>query len=76
MTEQFYDEKGKYHYHNSNRSETEWYCDKGHKGIKIDATKCPGCDFGQEGKVEFYENGKLISIPYGEVKRLKAPKRS
>jgi len=74
ISEQFYDEKGKFHSHDSNRTETEWYCDKGHKGIKIESTKCPSCSFGQEGKVEFYENDKLISLPIEERKRLKAPK--
>ena len=75
-SQQFYDEEGKFHIHNFNESYTNWYCSRGHQGIKIASTKCPNCNFGYKEKIEYYEKGKLISLPIcaSKIKKLKAPK--
>lgn len=55
----FYDEEGKYHYHNPNLSTVQWWCSRGHQGTITYGNKCPNCDFGIETKISIdTKNGK------------------
>lgn len=42
-TNSYYDENGKYHYHNSNVSTTSFNCSNGHSGI-IKSTNSSSCE--------------------------------
>ena len=41
----FYDENGKYHYHNPNVTSSEWHCSNGHHGVNSHYHKCPQGDY-------------------------------
>jgi hypothetical protein len=44
----YYDEEGKYHYHDPNKRSTEYSCSQGHRWIESRSSPCSHCDFGHE----------------------------
>ena len=45
-THEFYDEEGKYHFHDPNSSTTIFKCTNRHVGAISQSRKCPSCDYG------------------------------
>ena len=59
----YYDEDGKYHYHNGNICTSHYTCSKGHSIKIIDSSKCPSCDFGHEQTITVEDkNDNFITI--------------
>ena len=47
----YYDEEGKFHIHDRNHKNTQFYCSMGHKISVVLSNKCMNCDFGYEQTV-------------------------
>lgn len=45
-TMSYYDEQGKYHYHDSNITTSQATCSNGHRITMKSSSKCSSCDFG------------------------------
>lgn len=52
MEHRFYDEDGRYHFHDPNRRTSEWSCSNGHRWVDVRWSRCPaqGCDWNAENE--------------------------
>lgn len=50
--EEYWDEQGKYHWHDPNAHYTICKCSNGHRLIRYDSTRCENCDYGREARIE------------------------
>lgn len=43
-TQTYYDEDGKYHFHDPNSTSTNYSCSNGHSWSEVAKAKCPSCN--------------------------------
>jgi hypothetical protein len=59
----YYDEDGKYHFHDGNNHTREYTCSKGHKIIVNLSNKCGACSYGHEEKITVSD----LPLPFGTL---------
>jgi hypothetical protein len=57
----YYDEEGKYHFHDMNSLTAEYHCSRGHRYVETLQKRCPNCDWSSGETMRRLTAGKLVT---------------
>lgn len=58
----YYDEEGKYHYHDPNATTSNYSCSNGHNFFVSKVKECSACDYGKASEKITYREGNHIAM--------------